>query len=541
MRRTWVWIGVLGTGLAVGLGLFLYYQWELLVDRPVVVERTVAKADALRVWNRLSTDYLSVDTVADDFALLADLNDDGLVDADDVGLAVAGQPEWMRTNDMVCNGRSSVHDRTPWFDDDLQWVAVQLPSGTSGDAELDMASEDAHYLEVFRSDWLDDNAPVRWPLRLADHREFSNGVATISLWLRAPQGTPTDRPLHLALVLRQTGKPDRNAALTFAVVDALGHPGYFAAVRDYLMERDRADAPRPKLFLDSIECASSENPDEFEIMRLVAMRHEATRFEVLETYFDTSVLQPRVKNIFTAAARHPEQSVIVNGNYFHVDTGAAVPHSRPCLGAVVHEHAVSPATGRHWWFTYPNDGRPFNADWFYTSYCLVQEENRPGTLELRAEPLEPNPYIPMIARDGKEIPAYMALGGINTVHNFIHSVCGRKSHVWMARVPAVEEGEEHKLVCLAMTDTMRSTSFCGGPAFRQKLRDSGLVIEEGDVAKGIPPGKCELAYFDGGASIAMAVNMDRKFEFPTFTSRHEPRNRHVHVNNYAMFSVADEK
>jgi hypothetical protein len=201
---------------------------------------------------------------------------------------------------------------------------------------------------------------------------------------------------------------------------------------------------------------------------------------------------------------------------------------------------VSPATARHWWFTYPNDGRPQNASWFYTSYCLVQEEDRAGMLDLREEPLEPNPYVPMIGRDGEEIPAHMALGGINTIHNFVHSVRGRKSHVWMSRVPGADGGDEHRLVCLAMSDTMQSTSYCGGPAFRQKLRDSGLVIEEGDVAKGIPPGKNELAYFDGGASIAMAVNLNGEYEYPTFTSRHEPRNRHVHVNNYAMFSVEQD-
>lgn len=533
---------IFGVGLLAATGavaLIAVYQWDLLVEPDVMVKRQVGQKDALRHWNRLSMRYLDDRSTETAFALLADVNDDGVLDDRDCRAIEAGVSEWMRVDDFECNGRSGVHDRTPWLDDDLQLVWVRLPADLADDATLHVVSDDAHYFEAFQSDWLDEYAPVQWPLRLADHPLFRRGIISVPLWLRAPRGTPVDRPLTVALELRDAGTGARQARLQLHVVDELGHPKYFAAVRDYLAERDRADTRRPRLFRESVECASSEDPNAYEMVHLVAMPHESTRMEVLETFYDTPFLQPRIKNIFAAARSRPAAHVIVNGNYFHVDTGASVPHGRSALGAVVHNGRISPATGRHWWFTYPNDGRPANAEWFYTSYGLVQEDDAPGLIALREEPREPNPYVPMVTRNGVETPVHMALGGINTIHNFIHSVCGRKSYVWLARVPGVDDREERRLVCLAMTDVNQSTSFCGGPAFREKLRGSGLTIDEGDPAHGIPPGRSDLAYFDGGASIAMAVNMDGVFEYPTYSARHEPRNRHVHVNNYVVFTVED--
>lgn len=530
---------VIAAGVFVTAATMLYFQWSYLFGPKLPPARTVTREDALRLWNRLSSNFAHESLTFTEPTLLADVDDDGVYTDADLRLIAGGTPEWIRIDDTLANGRSHIHDRTPYLDDDLQRVLLLLPN-PSPDTIIDAPDTESLYFQVYRSDWLDEAAELRWPLRIGDVVSPSDGPLTLPIWIRAPAGTPTDRPLPFTLEVREKGGEAQRITLYLHAVDELGHPGYFAAVRDYLMERDRGDSARPKVFRDAVECASSENPDEFEMMQLVAMRHEVTKFSVLETFYDAPLLQPRIKDIFSAAARHPHQTVIVNGNYYHVDTGSPIPHGRSCLGAVVHNHTISPATGRHWWFTYPGDGRPRGADWHYTSYCLVQEENRPGVLELREEPLDPNPYIPMIERNGRESPAHMALGGINTVHNFVHSVCGRKSHIWLARARGFARGPEHKLICLAMSDTVLSTSFCGGPAFRQKLRDSGVVIEEGDPARGIPPGKCEMAYFDGGASIAMAVNLDGQFEFPTFTSRHEPRNRHVHVNNYAMFEVVDE-
>ena len=115
----------------------------------------------------------------------------------------------------------------------------------------------------------------------------------------------------------------------------------------------------------------------------------------------------------------------------------------------------------------------------------------------------------------------MALGGLQTCHYFTHSHGGNKSCLGITSVSRPGDGQAEKLIWLAMSDPdpAESTSHYGGDLLRDALRASGIVIGKGETRLGKAPGACEMAYLDGGASVAMALSSRRRVRDP---DRREP-------------------
>jgi hypothetical protein len=274
------------------------------------------------------------------------------------------------------------------------------------------------------------------------------------------------------------------------------------------------------------------------------MHHARTEMNVLETYYaNNKLVNGRIKNIFDALDRNPDQDVIVNGNFFYIENGPE-NHGKRALGAVVHDHELSKASGWHeWQVSYQQAGIQGTPAWQFKSYCLVQPEHKPGQIELVEEPLNmKEPFVPMTTNSGSEQLPYMALGGLHTLHNFINNPGFAKACMGIAD-PPLQPGQpanpNRRLLWLAATnsDPAKTTAKYGGESLRQKLRDSGIVIEEGDPENGVPPRRCDMVYFDSANSVALSYKIDGVFETPCAGGRHYAGASNTLCNNYLMLSV----
>ncbi len=532
----------------VAVVVFRKHTPEISLPKPLAPPTDSQAAEAWHAWNAQGS--VAVVRITEDpgaFLLLADLNDDAVIDDADRALQEAGQPELMRRDDRVCNGRTAYHDRTVLLDDDLQMVIVQVPANPDPAATIrpSAATPLPNGLAVYVSDFLGPDSAVTWPLKPADHPFYDPETWRLPLWLK--MGRPSEGPFcdafTFALSWGAEAAPSQEDSLDINVVGGLGDPDYFAAARDYLSEPVRAVRPFTALFLDETYCTSSEAAGKFETFSIVAMPHLRTKMTVLETYYDKPAWGERTRNVMEAARDHSAQHVIINGSYFRMPVQGPVQHGRDCLGAVVVDHELSEASGRHTWHTDGDPRRPENAEWFNPVFSLVQAENRPGCVELVPEPAGSDLFVPTVSSDGQEDMPHMALGGLNTVHDFVNSLGGRKSYIWFspsALDSSTSEQDAPELIWLAMSNAMKSTNHFGGAAFREALRRSGLTIEEENPGKGIPPGRCDIAYFDGGSSVCMAVRSGEAFEFPILSPRHDPSPRTTPINNYVMFQVVDD-
>ena len=87
--------------------------------------------------------------------------------------------------------------------------------------------------------------------------------------------------------------------LKFTVVNHVGDTKFFHATRDYIMEKNT------KLY-------ATEKDYNGEMMRTVVMRQEATAMKALDTFYRNT----KLRGINAVVGAFPEQSVVVNGNFW---------------------------------------------------------------------------------------------------------------------------------------------------------------------------------------------------------------------------------
>ena len=539
--------------LGVLAAVFVYHSRVAWMPRPGRVPRVYLDSEVAAAWEGASAPAEIVDirvSPSDALLVLADVNDDGVIDDSDCALRAAGLGELIRLDDTVCNGREVMGDRSPRWDDDLQLLALQLPQAapSGGILRVETSLTPGIELAFYSSDLLDEAARIDWPLDVAacPFRQADTRRAFVWMKAAAPGNSRSDS-FDLTFVLNAAdGSEFARDTLRCTLVGGLGDPHYFAGALDYLMERGRLSGKRPRLFLDRMRAEAG--PGDFESFQIVVLRHAVTEMTVLETYYDNAGPISHLRTIFDVVRRHDDQTLIVNGNHF-VLPAAISRHGNSALGAVVHDHTVSPATPYHRWFkAFAETNTPGEPDWLYQVYALAQPEPGPGRIALLEETYRDwgdtaierrTPFIPMTGSSDTERPAYMALGGLQTCHYFTHSRGGNKSCLGITSVARPDGGPEEKLIWLAMSDPdpAESTSHYGGDMLRDALRGSGIVIGSGETRLGKPPGPCEMAYLDGGASVAMAYRLDGAFEIPIAESRHTAPSATA-ANNYLMLRVA---
>jgi len=470
--------------------------------------------------------------------ILVDLNDDGVINAEDSAERAKGVKEIVRVNDAISNGRSRCFDRTPHLDDDLQLLVVQLPQSTNDTDEItfNISSSDA---AVYETDWISAESEVIAPRSVASfpYRDVENERIFIWLLIRKPVEN-----MAIEVDMKRDDLQIARDNLSLKIVGKLGDPSYFLAARDYLMERSRVHADLPTLFIDEAQCQSVDNDGTFETFLVVVMRHELTEMDVLETYYaNNDSVKGRIKNVFDVLDRFPDEDVVINGNFFYIESDKE-NHGKRALGALVHNHELSQASGWHaWQVSYEEARIHTKPDWQFKSYCLTQRDPGPGNIALIEEPLNlKEPFVP--PGSGAEKYPYMAMGGLHQVHNFINNPGFPKACMGFAEVPEMQGSGTHRLMWFAasLDDRSKSTSYYGGEAFRQALRDSGLTIEEGDPQNGVGPGRCDLVYFDSANSVTLAYRIDGIYETPTAGGRHMPGANNTLCNNYLALKIKNQ-
>lgn len=509
-------------------------------------ERTrfeVSDGEAVRFWKeKYENSPIAVWRVTPDtnFIVLTDLDDDGVIDDCDRKLKMEGIPELVRLDDSVCNGRHWMADRTALLDDDLQLLSLFIPDPPNPGVQLGLESDDEArmYFTFYTSDFLDASAEVQWPLDMRNLCKLDSSPDKYALWVRVKGSTGLQGLHTLTFSIIHEGKPTASDSIQVRCVGALGDPYYFAAARDYLTERDRASQGAAEVFTDVVQCGAGRHTEDFETFRLLVMRHELTKMEVLETYHNRNEGRPRTATISDAIRRHADQTVIVNGNYFYLSPGLT-RHGEKALGAVVHNGEVSPASFRHrWWTAYKDAGIYEQPDWQFTVFSLVQPEDRCGQIELKPEPYSPNDvYIPTTEKGQQEVPVDEALGGLHTLHNSIYTEGMPKSLIGIAAVPAEGGLPAHRVIWLAMSQPTEGGYAYGASRLRERLRGSGVVVDDTPATPTREPGPTELAYLDGGASPCMALKISDLYEVPVRGISHIEILSGPRVNNYLMFRV----
>ncbi|NUM52663.1 MAG: hypothetical protein HUU46_03370 [Candidatus Hydrogenedentes bacterium] len=517
---------------------------------PSRIQKTYTDAEADTIWRGMLQPWKIVRVIdmpsPGRLVILADVNDDGVIDVSDTAARSRGAREIVRVNDAIANGRSRVYDRSPLLDDDLQLLTIQLPQLSDESDVLVVRSNlrPQDSLAVYKDDKMSGEALLRGDARIGDLPHRDRDERRVFVWIRLNAPIVNDAECAVTVTLQRDGKTLTEDTLNILPVGGLGDPNYFSAALDYLVEPDRITGKPAKLFLDEARCESIVNDGSYETFQIVVVRHALTEMNVLETYYaNNDRVRGRIKNIFEAIDRNPDEDIFINGNFFLLEHGAD-NHGKRALGALVHSHELSKASGPHrWQVSYQDAGIGTTPDWQFKSYCLTQREHKPGQIELIEEPLSAEgPFVPASTEGSNQKYPYMALGGLHQVHNFVHNPGFPKACMGIVDSPP-QPGAEHltgrRLIWLAATNGDRSTSRYGGEAFRHKLRDSGLVIEEGDPENGVAPGRCDLVYFDSANSVALSYKIDGTFETPTVGGRHLPGANNTFCNNYLMLSVTD--
>lgn len=510
MGRKWIHIVLLA--LLFVLVLYLYGHPAVPVRSSAWTAPPEATMDDGRAyWERLRPVPPTSAFKGDAFQFLSDVNDD------------PASPVVMRLDDDFPNGRSPFHDAIAELDDDLQLMWVRVPRGAGDTAVLTFDSGGVPGVSFFSSNWLDSAAAITAGWTFADSPFWDGPARCVPVWIRASAGDGKGFSFICTVRCTDGGAVVGEAQQAFKVVGALGDPDFFAGVTDYLAEGD--GGPLPRYFTCEVRAASGVTPGTFEVLRFAALPRARTKMTVHETYFARKRLGGLDNSIFDVATRFPEAAFIVNGNYFRNATNKE-NHGDSCLGVVLVDHEVTPASQWHGWpAAHRENMLTGSPSWTYPVYALVQDDEGCGHIRLVEESAAPRQLFVPTEADGT-LP-YMALGGIHTLHQFVNNVGANKSHFWMT----------DDLVCFAMSDPQRSDSTTGEAALRELLRASGLVIEEGDINHGVAPGHSDLMYLDGGTSICMALNTGEGFEIPIAASRNVASNNTTRVNNYLVFFV----
>ena len=102
--------------LAVLTVVFVYHARVAWMPRPGRVPRVYIDAEVAAAWKAALAPGEAVDiriSPSDDLLVLADINDDGVIDDSDRALRADGLGELIRLDDVVCNGREVMGDRSP--------------------------------------------------------------------------------------------------------------------------------------------------------------------------------------------------------------------------------------------------------------------------------------------------------------------------------------------------------------------------------------------------------------------------------------------
>jgi hypothetical protein len=239
--------------------------------------------------------------------LQADINNDGVIEADDLEVADRNQArEYLFVNDDISNGSSDIEDpeaTNSSIDDDTQRVKIET-SGTPPESEYSIWFEypEIDRLEFYLSAECRSDQKISFPVRVSEQTAIPKEIFIRSNEIESTVQVSGTLELHY-------GSSDSNTSYGFdsielIIIKGLGDPDYFSAALDYIYENNTTHHVKKEYY---------EFPDD-EVL-IITMRQRDNSMAALDAFNHNPVMD----TIYDVARNYPDQTVIINGNFRMVE------------------------------------------------------------------------------------------------------------------------------------------------------------------------------------------------------------------------------